>query len=134
MRKLHDLWRVAIPTSQKICQCSYERLATEVNLETVIAYGSISPRSPTSAEVVERSIDYCFNMATKLGQEFTIVTCDQAIYDIALALQKKKPEKYKNLILRMGGFHIASYNVEIPSSGSTANRHIWGSEKDGSLG
>ncbi len=43
----------------------------------------------------------------KLGNEFAVHTCDQAIYDIALGLKVKKPQKYAKLILRMGGFHLA---------------------------
>lgn len=43
----------------------------------------------------------------KQGQEFTIITCDQAIYEVVLGLQKKNPQKCAKLILRMGGFHIA---------------------------
>jgi hypothetical protein len=31
----------------------------------------------------------------------------QAIYEIVLALKNKHPQKYENLIIRMGGFHIA---------------------------
>ena len=37
----------------------------------------------------------------------TVVTCDQAIYEIALAIRNKNPQKYQYLILRMGGFHIS---------------------------
>jgi len=46
-------------------------------------------------------------VAQKMDQEFTIITCDQAIYEVVLGLQKKKPQKYDKLVLRMGGFHIA---------------------------
>ena len=46
-------------------------------------------------------------LSRKLGQEFTIITCDQAIYEIVLGLQKKKPQKYAEVVIRMGVFHIA---------------------------
>ena len=45
-------------------------------------------------------------MSKYLGLNYCILTCDQAIYEICLALQKKFTEKCKNVILRMGGFHI----------------------------
>ena len=48
------------------------------------------------------------SVANIVGREKTIVTCDQAITEIALGLKKKKSIKYESLILRMGGFHIAS--------------------------
>ena len=73
----------------------------------MIAYGPIFPESPTKASVVETSLDYFMKVMTKLGQTKTVVTCDQAIYDIAKSLAKKYSEKYANLIIRLGGFHIA---------------------------
>ena len=36
-----------------------------------------------------------------------MITCDQAIYDIAKGLTKRYSEKYSNLVIRLGGFHIA---------------------------
>jgi hypothetical protein len=75
---------------------------------TQIGYGPIFPKSPTDPAVVESSLRYCMQVAIKLGQDHTVVTCDQAIYEIALALQRRHPQTYDGLILRMGGFHIAS--------------------------
>ena len=75
---------------------------------TIIGYGQLIPKSPTDAAVVASSLEYCMIVASKVGQEHAIVTCDQAIYEIALGLRKKNPAKYEHLILRMGGFHIAS--------------------------
>jgi hypothetical protein len=85
-----------------------DRLISEATKATVIGYGPIFPESPTDPNVVEHSIEYCMNVSNKMGQEFTVLTCDQAIYEIALALQKKRPEKYSKLLLRMGGFHIVT--------------------------
>ena len=50
--------------------------------KTVIAYGPTFPESPTKPDVVQASLDYFIKVTEKLGQENTIVTCDQAIYDI----------------------------------------------------
>jgi len=73
---------------------------------TLISNGPIFPQSPTQAAVVDASLEYCINVSKKLGQPHTVITADQAIYEIALALRKKDPEKYSNVILRMGGFHL----------------------------
>lgn len=86
----------------------FHHLLTQQDTEaTLIGYGPFIPQSPTSADVVEKSVEYCMEVTQKVGQEFTVVTCDQAIYEIVLGLQKKKTRKYEKLILRMGGFHIA---------------------------
>ena len=79
----------------------------ESSEKNVIAYGPIFPDSPTKPNVVEKSLDYFMTVMSKLGQNKTVVTCDQAIYDIAKGLAKKYSEKYANLVIRLGGFHIA---------------------------
>ncbi|KAJ8417259.1 hypothetical protein AAFF_G00284860 [Aldrovandia affinis] len=76
---------------------------------TVISDGPFFPKSPMDPDVVEQSVQYCMDVSGKQGQEFTIITCDQAIYEVVLGLQKKNPQKYAKLILRMGGFHIAEH-------------------------
>ena len=83
-------------------------LVEESTSQTLIGYGPFFPESPTKPDVVEASVEYCITVTQALGQQHCVLTCDQAIYEINLGLQKKKPDKYKHLILRMGGFHIAS--------------------------
>ena len=75
--------------------------------KTLIGYGPFFPESPTNPDVVLESLNYCIGVAQKLQQDFCIVTCDQAIYEIVLALKNKNPDRYKKVIVRMGGFHIA---------------------------
>ena len=41
-----------------------------------------------------------------MNKRSTIITCDQAIYDIVKGITKKHPDKYKSLVVRLGGFHI----------------------------
>ena len=49
---------------------------------TVIEYGPLFPQSPTDPAVVQASLDYFMLLTRKLGQDTTVVTADQAIYDI----------------------------------------------------
>jgi len=74
---------------------------------TVIGYGPFFLESPTKPDVVQTSLDYCMKVSQKLGQQHCVITRDQAIYEIALGLQKKHSDKFKTLVLRMGRFHIA---------------------------
>ena len=76
--------------------------------KTSIAYGPLFPQTPTNPDVVKTSLDYFLPFNLKLGQEKTVVTCDQAIYDIIKGLVVKHPERYKNVIVLLGGFHIAT--------------------------
>ena len=41
---------------------------------TVISYGPFFPQSPTNPDVVEKSVEYCMEVAQKMDQEFTIIT------------------------------------------------------------
>jgi len=81
-------------------------LIPDASPATVIGYGPFFPQSPTHPDVVEQSVQYCMDVARNRDQEFTIITVDQAIYEVVLGLQKKNPQKYAKVILRMGGFHI----------------------------
>jgi len=75
--------------------------------KTKIGYGPMYPQTPTNPDVVKTSLDYFVSLNLKLGQLNTVKTCDQAIYDIIKGLVKKDPVRYKNVIVRLGGFHIA---------------------------
>ena len=75
--------------------------------KTMIGYGPLLPENPTNADVVQTSLDYFISLNLKMGQASTVVTCDQAIYDIVKGLVRKEMERYKNVIVRLGGFHIA---------------------------
>ncbi|GFS05157.1 hypothetical protein ElyMa_004674100 [Elysia marginata] len=82
-------------------------LETKPSKKTLIQYGPIFPESPTKPDVVKASLDYFQELSRKLGQGETVITCDQAIYDIAKALVTKEREMYPHVIPRLGGFHIA---------------------------
>ena len=77
----------------------------ETSDKAVITYGQVFPDTPTKASVVYTSMDYFMTVMSKMAQTKTVVTCDQAIYDISKSLAKTYNEKNANLILRLGGFH-----------------------------
>lgn len=79
---------------------------SDTSTRTEIGYGPFVPSSPTNVEVVEHSIDYCSKVAQHLNQTHVVITVDEAIYEIVYGLKTKFPQKYKNVIPRMGGFHI----------------------------
>ena len=77
---------------------------------TIIEYGPMIPSSPTDPSVVHQGLQYAVELATKIGMKYTVVTADQALYEIAYGLREKAPpddETYKNLILMLGQFHLA---------------------------
>ena len=38
--------------------------------------------------------------------EYTVITCNQAIYGIAFALHKQLREDFSSVVLHLGGFHM----------------------------
>lgn len=74
--------------------------------KTKIGYGPMYPQTPTDPDVVKTSLDYFVSLNLKLGQSKTVITCDQAIYDIIKGLVKNDTVRYKDVVLRLGGFHI----------------------------
>ena len=46
-------------------------------------------------------------MMMALNQETTVITVDAAIYMKAKEIQWRMPDKFKDIIIRMGGFHMA---------------------------
>ncbi|GFS01934.1 hypothetical protein ElyMa_004593800, partial [Elysia marginata] len=91
-------------------------LETKPSKKTLIQCGPIFPESPTKPDVVKASLDYFQELSRKLGQGKTVITCDQAIYDIAKALVTKEREMYPHVILRLGGFHIAENFLKAKSA------------------
>jgi len=78
--------------------------------QTKIGYGPMVPSGPTDPAVVHKGLEYIVQLTHKYGMKHAIVTADQAIYDIAYALRNSAKEDdpiYKNMILMLGGFHLA---------------------------
>ena len=60
----------------------YEIISECIHNPTTIGYGPLFPKSPTDSDVVKTSLDYLVSLSLKLGQQTTVITVDQAIYDI----------------------------------------------------
>ena len=73
--------------------------------KTTVGYLPLLPYSPTSCEVVASAISICQKTAAKLGNKYTVISQDLAVYEISYGLRKSQPEKFSNLVLLLGGFH-----------------------------
>ena len=49
--------------------------------------------------VVQASVDYFMSLINYLGQETTVITG-------FITIKKKYPERYGNIVVRLGGFHV----------------------------
>ena len=74
--------------------------------KTEIGYMPFLQLPLTSEAVVAEALQICIRTSSQVGSEYTVVTQDLAIYEISYGLRRKAPDKYKGLILRLGGFHL----------------------------
>ena len=55
---------------------------------------------------MNEALHICIKASTKLGLSHTVVTQDEAVYEISYTLRKNNPQEFPGLILRLGGFHL----------------------------
>ena len=75
-----------------------------MHAQKVIGYGPTYPQSPTNPDDVQASLDYLITLSGKTSREVTVVTCDQAIYDIVEGIMQNSPEIYKKIIMCLWDF------------------------------
>ncbi len=75
-------------------------------LKSIIGYCPVIDASPTKDDVVYTIMDLSRRITEKIGQRYTILVLDQAIYCKAFAISMNKEDEFKDMILRLGGFHI----------------------------
>ena len=72
-----------------------------------IAYLPLIPLSPTDPSVLKEEMIRIATTSATLGNKYTIITGDQATYELALAIRNKDEHMFGNMILLLGGFHQA---------------------------
>ena len=74
---------------------------------TAIGYCPFLQNPPTNPDVVKEALKICMKSNEKLGLKHTVVTQDQAIYEISYTLRKENADNFTNLILRLGGLLLS---------------------------
>ncbi len=62
------------------------------------------PESPSDPSVVKESMTHLVKAAEALGDKWTIITGDQATYELAMTIRDEFPDQFANVILLLGGF------------------------------
>ena len=74
---------------------------------TEVGYCPMINGSPTDASTVYTVIKIVQKMMDSLGQQHSVITFDLAIYMKAKEIQWSSPREFTDVVIRMGGFHIA---------------------------
>ena len=75
-------------------------------LRTSIGYCPFLRQSSTNPDVVRKALHICMKASAKLGLTYTVVTQDEAVYEISYTLRKNNPVEFPGLILSLGGLHL----------------------------
>jgi len=74
---------------------------------TTIGYCPLIPESPTNVKTVYTVLKTIQNMLNSLDQDKKVITFDEAIYSKANIITWQRPDEFKDIVLRLGGFHTA---------------------------
>lgn len=72
-----------------------------------IAYVPLNPKSPTDPAVVKEEMLQLMTTSQKLGNQWTVITGDQAVFELATVIKKKHKDLFSKVVLMLGGFHQA---------------------------
>uniref|UniRef100_UPI00358F52E3 uncharacterized protein isoform X1 n=1 Tax=Myxine glutinosa TaxID=7769 RepID=UPI00358F52E3 len=72
-----------------------------------IAYLPLIPASPTDPAVLKEEMTWLVQTSHALGDTWTVITGDQATYELAVAIRDKHKDEFSKVILLLGGFHQA---------------------------
>lgn len=74
---------------------------------STIGYCPMIQADANEYSTIYKVMKLSLEMANALGQSDSVVTFDLAIYIKAKELQIRYPDEFKNVVVRLGGFHIA---------------------------
>ena len=74
---------------------------------TEVRYFSMINCTSTDYNTVYTVMKQVQQIMSSLGQEYSVVTFDLAIYMKTKEIQWRHPEEFDDTVIRMGGFHIA---------------------------
>ena len=76
-------------------------------MKTSIGYCPMIDGSSTEFSTIYTVLKHAQRISAAMGQEDTVVTFDLAIYMKAKELQWRFPDEFSDVVIRMGGFHVA---------------------------
>ena len=74
---------------------------------SVIGYCPMLPANSVEYSTIYMVMTILQKQMESLSQENSVITFDENIYAKAKEIQWRRPDEFKKLIIRMGGFHIA---------------------------
>ena len=82
-------------------------LFPDLPMKTSTGYCPMIDGSSTEFSTIYTVLKHAQRISAAMGQEDTVVTFDLAIYMKAKELQWRFPDEFSDVVIRMGGFHVA---------------------------
>ena len=82
------------------------RRAADTHIKSVVGYCPMLNYRSTDPSTIYTVMDYIQTVTNKLGQPYTVLTFDLALYKIAKEVQWARPIEFEHTYIKMGGFHI----------------------------
>ena len=81
--------------------------------KTTVGFIPIIPAPAHEMDTIMTFIIRCQKIAEKLENPYTVITLDQALYFRAMELVQHNRQQFRNVILRLGGFHAAMVHMAV---------------------
>lgn len=72
---------------------------------TKVVYLPLIDMKPSDPDTMMTAMTKVQDLTSETGQDFSVLTCDQQLYRVAVQVKWAHPEKFKNMHLRLGGIH-----------------------------
>ena len=115
MRLINQAWILAHNTSVKHFDLSVQHVpgwmgfhatnSSRMSLPTTVGNCHSIPAAPTDMDVVYKMLCNVHKMLSKLNHQ--VLTVDEGIYELTKEVQWKVSPQFKDMIIRLGGFHWA---------------------------
>ena len=74
--------------------------------KTIVHYRPLIDMIPAEPDTMLTAMCAAIDISKQSGQDMTIFTSDQQLYKIAVQIQWNEPERFNNMINRLGGMHM----------------------------
>ena len=74
--------------------------------KTIVHYRPLIDMVPAEPDTMLTAMCVEIDISEQSGQDMAIFTCDQQLYKIAVQIQWNEPERFNDMIIRLGGMHM----------------------------
>lgn len=84
-----------------------QKISDRDHPQSIVGYLPLIPAPAHDMDTIATVLVRCQAIAKHLGQSKVVVTFDEALYCKAKELMWHNPDQFRNVVVRLGGFHVA---------------------------